>query len=190
MNTEKREKIKLAIMLGLIIIAFGIAISIMLKYNQEGEANMPFNLSEIIVISSAEGKTKTENPDNLKWNLDIIQYNDIYLQISKNNNYKKNAYIESVSIENFHFTDPKVGNTRVYMPNSTENGLFSYEDNYLINRTLTFNGAETDNAKTLEISTASYFFQIFSFNIIILSYFSITQITKIIYTKYLYQQIH
>lgn len=153
MNTEKREKIKLAIMLGLIIIAFGIAISIMLKYNQEGEANMPFNLSEIIVISSAEGKTKTENPDNLKWNLDIIQYNDIYLQISKNNNYKKNSYIESVSIENFHFTDPKVGNTRVYMPNSTENGLFSYEDNYLINRTLTFNGAETDNAKTLEISS-------------------------------------
>ena len=71
MNTEKREKIKLAIMLGLIIIAFGIAISIMLKYNQEGEANMPFNLSEIIVISSAEGKNKTENPDNLKWKNDL-----------------------------------------------------------------------------------------------------------------------
>ena len=68
MNTEKREKIKLAIMLGLIIIAFGIAISIMLKYNQEGEANMPFNLSEIIVVSSAEGRSKAENPESYKWN--------------------------------------------------------------------------------------------------------------------------
>ena len=39
------------------------------------------------------------------------------------------------------------------MPNSTEGSLFSYEDNYLINRSLTFNGAKQDNSKTLEISS-------------------------------------
>ena len=153
MEKRKKEKIKLAITFSVIVIAFGIAITIMLKYNQEGETNMPFNLSDIIVISSAEGKTKAENPENYKWNLDIVQYNDIYLQFVKNPDYDKNAYIESISLENFHFTDPAVGNTRIYMPCSTESSLFSYEDNYLINRTLTFNGGETNNYKTLEISS-------------------------------------
>ena len=93
MEKNKKEKIKLAVTLAIIIVAFGIAITIMLKYNQEGEQNMPFNLSEIIVVSSAEGKTKEENPNNYKWNLNIIQYNDIYIQITKNSEYEKNSLL-------------------------------------------------------------------------------------------------
>ena len=89
MEKDKKEKLKLAITLALIIIAFCIAITIMLKYSQEGETNMPFNLSEIIVVSSAEGVTKAENPENYKWNLDIMQYNDIYLHIEKNEIIRK-----------------------------------------------------------------------------------------------------
>ena len=153
MEKDKKEKLKLAVTLAVIVIAFGIAITIMLKYSQEGETNMPFNLSEIIVVSSAEGVSKEENPDNYKWNLDIMQYNDIYLQIAKNEEYDKNAYIESVTIENFSFTNPKIGNTRVYMPNSTEGRLFSYDDSYLIQRSLTYKGAESSNTKTLKISS-------------------------------------
>ena len=79
MNSNKSEILKRAILLLILIIAFGIVLSIMIKYTQEGETNMPFNLSEIIVVSSAEGIDKAENPDNNKWNLDIMQYNDIYL---------------------------------------------------------------------------------------------------------------
>ena len=153
MEKDKKEKLKLAITLAFIIIAFVIAITIMLKYSQEGETNMPFNLSEIIVVSSAEGVTKAENLDNYKWNLDIMQYNDIYLHIEKNEDYDKNAYIESVTIENFSFDTPNVGNTRVYMPSSTEGSLFSYDDTYLINRSLTYDGAESSNTKTLEVSS-------------------------------------
>lgn len=153
MKKEKRDKIKIAITLFLIVIAFIVTITIMLKYNIEGEKNMPFILSEIIVVSSGEGRTKEENQENYKWNLDLIQYNDIYLQILKNQNYKKNSHIESISIENFKFNDPKIGNTRLYMPCSTEKSLFSFEDSYLINRKLTFNGAEKSNSKTLEINS-------------------------------------
>ena len=152
MEKDKKEKLKLAVTLAFIVIAFGIAITIMLKYSQEGETNMPFNLSEIIVVSSAEGVTKEENPDNYKWNLNIMQYNDIYLQIAKNEDYDKNAYIENVTIENFSFTNPKIGNTRVYMPNSTEGSLFTYDDSYLIQRSLTYKGAESSDTKTLKIS--------------------------------------
>lgn len=153
MEKNKKEKIKLAITFAIIVIAFGVAITIMLKYNQEGETNMPFNLSDIIVVSSAEGKTKQENPENYKWNLDIMQYNDIYLHVEKNENYNKNAYIESISLENFSFTEPQVGNTRIYMPNSTDGGLFTFDDEYLINRVLTYNGAKNSNTKTLEVSS-------------------------------------
>lgn len=153
MEKNKKEKLKLAVTLAIIIIAFGISITIMLKYSEEGETNMPFKLSEIIVVSSAEGVTKEENPENYKWNLSIMQYNDIYMQISKNEEYNKNAYIESVTIENFSFTNPKIGNTRVYMPNSKDGGLFSYDDSYLIQRSLTYKGAESSNTKTLQISS-------------------------------------
>ena len=153
MEKDKKEKLKLAVTLAIIIVTFGVAITIMLKYSQEGETNMPFNLSEIIVVSSAEGITKSDNPQNYKWNLDIMQYNDIYLHIEKNENYNKNAYIESISLENFSFTEPQVGNTRIYMPNSTDGGLFTFDDEYLINRVLTYNGAKNSNTKTLEVSS-------------------------------------
>lgn len=152
MLKDKKEKIKIAIVLFTIIISFGFSIAMMLRYNIEGEKNMPFTLSEIVVISNAEGEAKKDNPEGHKWNLDIVQYNDIYLQIIKNESYKKNTYIESINIENFDFTEPNVGNTRLYMPSSTEKNLFSYEDNYLIKRKLTFNGADNNNMKTLEIS--------------------------------------
>lgn len=152
MRTDRKEKIKIATTLFLIVIGFIITIIIMLKYNIEGEKNMPFKLSEIIVISSGLGESKKENPENYKWNLDLIQYNDIYLQISKNAEYKKNSYIESISIENFKTTSPKVGNTRMYMPSSTEKSLFTFEDNYLINRKLTFNGADSSNTKMLQVN--------------------------------------
>ena len=153
MEKDKKEKLKLAVTLAIIIVTFGVAITIMLKYSQEGETNMPFNLSEIIVVSSAEGITKSDNPQNYKWNLDIMQYNDIYLHIEKNENYNKNAYIESISLENFSFTEPQVGNTRIYMPNSTDGGLFTFDDEYLINRVLTYNGTKNSNTKTLEVSS-------------------------------------
>ena len=153
MEKRKKDKIKFAVTFLIIVIAFVFVISIMLKYNVEGEKNVPFNISEIIVISSAEGRPKSENPENFKWNLDIVQYNDIYIRIGKNEEYNKNAYIESVTLENFEFTMPKQGNTRIYMPNSTEGSMFAYDDMYLLNRTLTYNGGEQDDMKTLEINS-------------------------------------
>ncbi len=152
MRKNQKEKIKVAITLFVIIIAFTITMIIMLKYNIEGEQNMPFDLSELIVVSSAEGKTITEAKEGQKWKIDIVQYNDIYLQISKNEEYKKNSYIENISVENFSFTDSKIGRTKLYMPNSSDGSLFVYDDNYLIKRKLTYNGSDSNNSKLLQIS--------------------------------------
>ena len=70
------------VMIAIILFILGM---IVLKYNVEGETNMPFQLKKIILISSSEGVDK-EAGEN-KWAFDINQNNDIYLYIEKNQNY-------------------------------------------------------------------------------------------------------
>ena len=152
MNKDIKEKLKQGVILLIIVIAFGATLTVMLKYKTEGETNMPFQLKKVFMLSSAEATSKAENPDNYKWNLDINQYNDIYIEFEKNLNYKKVSYIKSIKIENIKITDPKIGKVYKYMPNSTENKLFSYEENFLIQNSLTYNGSSQNNFKNLEIS--------------------------------------
>lgn len=151
MNKIIKEKLKEALILFIIVIAFGGTLLVMLKYENEGEKNMPFNLSEILVISSVDELQKQENPNNMKWNLDVNQYNDIYLKIEKNPNFQESAYIESIVIENINIKTAEGNNVNVFMPNSTEGKFFSYEDNFIVNSSLTYKGASQDNSKTLEI---------------------------------------
>ena len=50
---------------------------------------MPFKLSKITIISTAEGIEDSQNDNNVKWKLNILQNNDLYFTISKNENYDK-----------------------------------------------------------------------------------------------------
>lgn len=149
MNKIIKNKINKGIVLAIIILAFGFALTIMLKYTTEGETNMPFNLKKILIISSAEAKTKSENNENYKWNIDINQYNDIYIELKKNENYDTVRYIEKITLENFNVDNE---NVEIYMPNSTEEKLFSYEENFKVEGALTYNGASENNEKTLNIA--------------------------------------
>ena len=152
MNKIIKEKISKGIALLIIVVAFVISLSIMLKYNTEGEKKMPFIIKEMLIVSSAEAETKQDNPENNKWNLSINQYNDIYLEIKKDENADQLAYIKNVKIENIETTNPTKGNLIIYMPSTAEESLFKYEDNLIVQDSLTFNGAEADNSKALEIS--------------------------------------
>ena len=151
MNKIVREKLKQVFILLIIIIGFLGAIFIMLKYKTEGETNLPYLPSKILIISSAEAVSKTENPDNNKWNLDINQYNDIYIEIGKNGEYKKQSNIKSVKIENIYVSQPKVGTIKKYMPATVEDKLFTYDNNLEIVDSLTYEGAEENDTKNLKI---------------------------------------
>lgn len=122
----------------------------MFKYEVEGDKNMPFNLSKIVIVSTAEG---VETKGKSKWNFNVYQNNDLYLYIDKNNEYLgDNTYIEKVRIENIQITKaPEVGEIKAYMPNSTDGRLYSYEDTYIIEEKLEYKGAVKSNSKTLEI---------------------------------------
>lgn len=149
-ETRKKEKIKACIAILVIILAILIAGIITMKYNVEGEINMPYTLSKITIVSTAEGVENEEAQE--KWNLSIFQNNDIYFSIEKNENNKEEI-IESISLENIQITnEPKIGKIETYMPNSLDGRLFSYEKDYILQENkLTYKGAGKSNSKTLEI---------------------------------------
>ena len=113
---------------------------------------MPFILKKIQTISSAEAKTKTENPENYKWNIDINQYNDIYIELQKNPKSDLISYIEQITLENFEIRGNNKENVKIYMPNSTEDKRFNYEENFEVKGALTYKGASENNEKTLNIA--------------------------------------
>lgn len=150
-ENEKREKIKACIAISIIILAILLAIIFSIRYQVEGEENMPFKLSKIMVVSTAEG-TQNEGAEE-KWNLSIFQNNDVYFSIEKNEKYAKEEFIQNISIENINIVkQPELGKIQVFMPNSSDGRLFTYtEDTILKDNQLTYKGASKTNNKTLEI---------------------------------------
>lgn len=154
----KKEKIKGAIKAGIAITIIAIAvimcITIMMQYEEEGEKNMPFELSKITIVSTAEGMESDENQDeeNSTWKFNVIQNNDIYFTIIKNENYNKEEVIKNVKISNIQILEnPSLGKIQAYMPNSLDGRRFKYSDEYLIENELNFRGASKSNEKNLEI---------------------------------------
>lgn len=125
---------------------------LMLKYSVEGENNMPFEISQLVIVSTAEGIDK-EAKDGKMWNFDLVQNNDVYIYISKNKNYKDSEIIKSICIDNFKFENgPKAGKMTIYRPSKLEDKIYEYKDEYIIDSDLNYSGAEFTNAKNLEIA--------------------------------------
>lgn len=151
MDKEKKiQTIKLCVAVTVFAIIILLVATIMIRYQVEGDKNMPFNLSKIIIISTAEG---TESEGKKKWNFDVYQNNDVYIYIDKNEQYNgEERTIKSVKMENINITKaPIKGEVKAYMPNSVDGRLFSYEDTYLVDGKLEYKGAKESNPKTLEI---------------------------------------
>ena len=71
-----------------IVVAVVVFVAItMMKYEMEGEKNMPFEVSKIIIVSTAEGYAN--DGSKYKWDFDVFQNNDIYINIAKNQDYKE-----------------------------------------------------------------------------------------------------
>lgn len=121
-----------------------------LKYSVEGETNMPFNLNKIIVVSSSEGKEKDSGEN--RWAFDINQNADIYLYISKNENYKEQEAIKSVVIDNIKVEKQEdKGTTNFYRPNINETGgTFSNSEENLV-QNIEYQGAMETDLKNLKI---------------------------------------
>lgn len=147
---ERKRFIKKYIAIFVIAIIAITVISIIIKYQVEGESNLPFEISKVMVISTAGGKEK-ENSEN-KWDLELIQNNDIYIDIIKNKNYGKEEIIDKVIIDNITIEkNPSKGNVKLYRANN-QTGIFNNLEEYKIENELVFTGDETSNLENLQIA--------------------------------------
>ena len=166
-----KQTIKFIGIILVVAIIIAIAVFKVIQYQVEGEKNMPFQLGKIIVISSAinspaeennlveASEESAENSENAEqqaekfiWNENVIQTNDVYIYIDKNENNKEEQLIKSVKIENIQFLkNVNLGKIQIYMPSSVDGALYQYINDYVVNSTLTYTGAEKDDKKNLEI---------------------------------------
>lgn len=124
MYRSTNKKIFHIIMIIIIIFVFlFIAGILVLRYQVEGEVNMPFEISKISIVESVEG-VETEGAEE-KWNLNVNQNNDIYVYIEKNSSYGKTEIIEEVQIKNININKQnQKGEIKLYKPVVDEKRMF------------------------------------------------------------------
>ena len=151
-NQDKKINIGAYILAVILTIALIVVFFMMYKYQVEGEAVPPFKISKMIVVSSA----KTENLELIDgvYNADIIQNNDIKISIIKNPEYKKEAIIRKITINNIQIDKKQTpGTIEIYRP-SRGAKLYDYKEEYKIQNNLEYVGAQETYLKgeNLEIS--------------------------------------
>ena len=145
-----KKIVHICVILGIIVLILIIAGIIMLRYQVEGETNLPFELSKLIVVSTAESN-EIEAVADTKWNFSVNQYNDIYLEIQKNDEYTKNINIKNITFENFVIEkNSGAENIKLYRANSE--GKVVEDEAHLVGSSLTYKGEKETNLDELKIS--------------------------------------
>ena len=145
-----KKIVHICVILGIIVLILIIAGIIMLRYQVEGETNLPFELTKMIVVSTAESN-EIEAAADTKWNFSVNQYNDIYLEIQKNDEYTKNTNIKNIIFENFVIEkNSGAENIKLYRANSE--GKVVEDEAHLVGNSLTYKGEKETNLDELKIS--------------------------------------
>ena len=149
-NITKTKSFHICMIIVIITVILFVVGMLALRYNVEGETNMPFKLSKITIISSQEGID--DGQTDTRWSFDVHQANDIYLYIEKNNEYDKTEIIKSININNFQIETENKDNVKIYKPDTEEeNVLFKYKDENIVENIEYLGDVESD-LKNLKIS--------------------------------------
>lgn len=149
-NRTKNKMLKLSLTIAITISVIFIAMMWLLTYHEEGETNIPFKISKIILVSSTDGGQN--NNAQAQWAIDVNQNNDIYLYIDKNKNYGKTELIENVKITNFNITkETEKGEIKIYKPTTEENKMFNNIQELEV-KELIYSGDLESNVKQSKIS--------------------------------------
>lgn len=149
-NLAEKKIFHVCVIVTIIVSLLFILVFVILKYNVEGEKNMPFNLSKVSIISTSEGVDKPTEEN--RWAFDVYQSNDIYIYIDKNKEYEKTELIKSIVIDNIQIQSENNENIKIYKPDLNEEKLiFKNKDENIIN-TLEYIGSDESDLKNLKIS--------------------------------------
>ena len=152
METEAKKRIlRKYIFIAFLLLITAIVILLMIKYNVEGEKNMPFKLSKIVVQSIIDTKSR-EGTGNL-WDLELTQNNDVYIYIEKNKNIESESKLKSIKIKRTSpIVKPKKGQISVLLPTSNNiNKIFLNSTENYLNKTIEYNANTSDNLEKQEI---------------------------------------
>ena len=139
---------KCVFILILAILALIVAI-IMIKYDKEGEKRMPFSISKILLVSTANGNAKDDGLNI--WNIDVGQVNDVYIFIKRMD--ESEDIIKEVKIENFTVnTPPQKGELKIYRPTGELSNLYAHSEQSYLEDSITYVGGQIDDMKALEIA--------------------------------------
>lgn len=145
----KKNLLKKSLFVIFLSILLMIVISIMIKYDVEGEKVLPFSISKILLVSTVDGHV-VDDPENI-WNIDVTQVNDLYIYIDKT--LEDEQTINEIKIENFVVNKiPSKGRLKVLRPTGELSNLYTYSEQDYIFTELTYTGAAIDDLKSLEIS--------------------------------------
>lgn len=146
-----KEKIfKRCLFIAFLAILVMIVISIMIKYDVEGEKTLPFSLSKILIVSTVDGND-IEDSENI-WNVGITQVNDLYVYLDKTT-IEDEQTIEEIRIENFVVNKaPSKGKLKVLRPTGEIANLYTHSEQDYINDKIVYTGGVIDDLKSLEIS--------------------------------------
>lgn len=151
MYRNVKQKIFHSIIIAIIIIAIlCVGGMFILRYQVEGESNMPFKISKISIIESVEGTESQEAEE--KWDLNVDENNDIYIYLEKNSTYGKTEIIQSVDIKNININKSKEkGIVALYKPVQDEKRMFVNKEENEITE-ITYEGDLESNIKEQKIS--------------------------------------
>ncbi len=146
----KQKAFHVVIIIIIIFVILCVGGMLILRYEVEGESNMPFKITKISVVESVEGM---ENQDaGEKWNFGVNENNDIYIYIEKNSSYGKTEIIDSVEIKNINANKQKnLGELKFYKPVGDEKRMFiNLPENEITD--ITYSGELESNIKEQKIS--------------------------------------
>ena len=158
LNETNKKTLKLIILLILILVIcaimyFSFIQNIFIKNNFEKDSiafsklneDIPFNLSKIILFSSATAQTSNVNQT---LSLDISQYCDIGIYL--NNTDKENTFIKSLYIDNISVSSPEIGTPYLYKKRIDDLGKCSFSDESIIQDEFHFNIVDSTNELNYE----------------------------------------
>lgn len=145
---EKNNILKKSIFAATICILLMIVFSIMVKYDVEGEKELPFSISKILLVSTVDGDIVEDN-ENI-WNIGVTQVNDVYMYIDKTT--EDETTIESITLNNFVVNQaPQKGKLKLLRPTGELSNLYSLSEQDYLSDGITYLGGVIDDMKSLEI---------------------------------------
>lgn len=145
---ERKNIVKKCLFLVLISIVLLMVILIIARYEEEGEKEIPFFLSKILVVSSVDGENVPDSKNI--WNIKVSGVNDIYVYIERKEDSEET--IKSITFENFNDALDLERTFKIYKPTGELEKLYMYSEEDHKDKPITFTGSLIDDMKNQEIA--------------------------------------